>query len=531
MSGPWEKYQTQPDGPWKKYGTVEKRQPTVDPALPQVPDGMVFDPRSQQYVDTKANAEAAGDGMGAITSFLKGHAFGGSWTDEALGQVDEALTGAPSEIMTETARASSDRFAEEHPWLSTGAQLAGGLNSAFGIGRLAAPAISGLNIAKAGSLGGKALAGILGGGLAGATEGAIYGAGLGEEGSRVESAGKEAGVQAVLSALTGGIGGALAGRSQRKAAIDAVPTVDELKQQAGALYDKVAQSGVTIPPSETAAIARRADDLFRSEGLETPVGRVAKAYNKANHARSMLKDYAPSLDNPGGFPMDMNQAKAVRRSLSDAAGSIEKPEARVGSKMIADFDNWISGYAPELEEANALYSRAKKGSMVDEAIELAGVRAGQFSGSGFENALRTEFRGLSRKITKGHPSVRGLTEAQKEAIKTVADGGSVQTAMRNLGKLAPTGVVSAGLGGGGAYAVGNTIGGPAMGAGAAATTMGLGTLGRIAATRMGVGAADTAAAMMRNGGPIQYMDNEGDILRALQAAMLARAARPETATE
>jgi hypothetical protein len=194
--------------------------------------------------------------------------------------------------------------------------------------------------------------------------------------------------------------------------------------------------------------------------------------------------------------------------------------------MTGEFDRWIEPMAPELKEANALYARASKGDIVEQAIELAGINAQQYSGSGFENALRAQFRQLARKIAKNDPSVRGINDATKKAIRLVADGGDVQNALRDLGKLAPTGVVSAGLGGGVPFMVGNTLAGPELGAAMSAGSMGSGMLGRMLATRMGTANAEMAAAIARNGGPLAMSDPTGDLQRALLAAAMARQSAP-----
>jgi hypothetical protein len=113
-----------------------------------------------------------------------------------------------------------------------------------------------------------------------------------------------------------------------------------------------------------------------------------------------------------------------------------------------------------------------KSSVVGDAIEKAGVRAGQFSGSGFENALRTQFR----QIAMNNKKMRGFSAEEREAIKKVAMGGPLDNTMRMLGKLAPTGIVSGGIGASAGYAIGGPVGMaavPAVGAAArkAATSL------------------------------------------------------------
>jgi hypothetical protein len=75
---------------------------------------------------------------------------------------------------------------------------------------------------------------------------------------------------------------------------------------------------------------------------------------------------------------------------------------------------------------------------------------------------------------------------------------------RGLGRLAPTGVVSAGLGSGlPGMAAMTATGNPGIGALVGGTMAGIGIGGRAAATRMGIRNADIAEMTARNGGAIE----------------------------
>jgi hypothetical protein len=103
------------------------------------------------------------------------------------------------------------------------------------------------------------------------------------------------------------------------------------------------------------------------------------------------------------------------------------------------------------------------------------LSAPNFSGSGAENAVRTEFRTLAKNTAK----MRTFTPAERSAIERVAKGGPIGNTLRMLGKFAPTGVVSSALSGGAGYAVGGPVGAVALPAagfaarqGATAATLG-----------------------------------------------------------
>src|SRR5690606_18994236 len=74
-----------------------------------------------------------------------------------------------------------------------------------------------------------------------------------------------------------GAGGLLANiRRQNQAAIEAkVPTVDQLKAQAGKLYDEAELRGVTASPQQTQQYADDMARMLRDEGQLGPSGRIS----------------------------------------------------------------------------------------------------------------------------------------------------------------------------------------------------------------------------------------------------------------
>lgn len=312
-------------------------------------------------------------------------------------------------------------------------------------------------------------------------------------------AGYGPGVQ-TAAGLVGGLGAGLGANAARvawdrrasaQAARDAIPTVEQLKQRAASEFDDAQRRGVTASQQQTQQLATDMQNLAKQEGLISPTGRVSEAYPKAREALRMLDDYATG-------PMDVRQMQTVRKVLADAAGSSDRAERRIATMMLDRFDDFTSPLAPQLAEGRALYARAMRGDQLETLRELAGSRAGQFTGSGYENALRTEYRQLNNRIIKGQE--RGWTPEQQEAIKRVAEGTRTSNALRNIGKLAPTGSVSFGISGGVPFAVGSTIGGPALGGILSGTTMGSGFLAREIAEKLGRSYAKNAETLARSGG-------------------------------
>lgn len=328
----------------------------------------------------------------------------------------------------------------------------------------------------------------------GGTEGALMGAGSGYSGAedptiegRLQAAAQGAVVGGTLGAVTGG----LVGNSMSRAQTNAVPTVQELADEAGALYSAARASGVTASPQLTTGIANTIEGIARAENVILPSGRVNSTYPKIAGVLNVFEEY-------GGRSIDVGQMQSIRRSLQDAAKSLDPGERRVATIMLSEFDDFATGVAPELAEASDLYWRSKLGETIEEAIELAQNRSSQYSQSGMENALRTQFRQLNAKIIKGQ--LRGVPPELAEQIRLVADGSPIQNFARGVGRFAVRGPVSAipSILAGGAGMGGGPVG-AALAAGAVAAP---GEIGRRAAENIAIRNADVASALARSGGSL-----------------------------
>ena len=120
-------------------------------------------------------------------------------------------------------------------------------------------------------------------------------------------------------------------------------------------------------------------------------------------------------------------------------------------------------------------------------IENAKLTAPNFTGSGYENALRTQFRTLAKNANK----MRGFSKTEQTAIERVAKGGPLENTLRMLGKFAPTGVVSTVMSGGAGAAIGGPVGAVALPAAGFAARQG--------ATALTARNARAASELMRSG--------------------------------
>jgi hypothetical protein len=348
------------------------------------------------------------------------------------------------------------------------------------VGAAAVPGMFGGSLPK---LGAALLSGV-GGGVGGATAQQIApGNPLAEMGGELVGGG-----------LTGlGLAKA-AQRSAQRSIEAAVPTVEDLKSQAADLYNKAEQRGITATPEQTQQLADNFRKTLLDEGQLGPNGAITNADTNTSKAFNLIQQYA-------GQPMTPKQMNTVRTVLADSRQSSDAADRRLGTILLNQFDDFASPLAPEFDQARAVASRYLQAQDLEQARELAGARASQFTGSGFENALRTEYRNLDRNNIKGNnyfgPDVT-------DAIQTVARGTPVSNTLRGLGRLAPTGPVS-GMGSVVPALGVASVTSPATGGMFGGGLAGLGILGRVGATRMGINAADQAELIARNGGALDQV--------------------------
>jgi hypothetical protein len=372
-------------------------------------------------------------------------------------------------------------YAEENPIASTAAELAGGL----GLGGLMSRAgATFLNAAK------PTYASMIGRGAAeGALYGGAYGFGSGEGGlqNRLENAAGGAATGALTGAATGAIGAKMAQRAAGKA----VPSAEDLKLSANAAYKQAEDAGVVIGRNRFVDFVDELAADMKKYGIDKDLTKEAHtALNRLIEAK--------------GSRITLEEAEILRQKLDIPAGNkMSSKERFLGSMMKEKFDDFISHLKPEdfslvagdkagvdaLVKARDLWSRTRKGELIDNLVDRAKIRAGQFSGSGYENALRTEFRALALNKNK----MRGFSEAEQEAIKKAAVGGPIDNLLRYVGKLAPRGVVSGGFHLGTAAAFDPVTAGAVMLAGEGA---------RRAATAATAGNVNRVSELVRNGGVV-----------------------------
>ena len=275
---------------------------------------------------------------------------------------------------------------------------------------------------------------------------------------------------------------------ERAAIKKAAPSVEELRAQAAGLYDAARSSGVTFPQ---ATVKSAVDDITAraiSEGLDATLHPGATAALRRLQAAAQTG-------------MTAQDAQTLRRVIGGAAGSPTNPDqARIAGIMKRMFDTQITSAIPELAPANALFSQAKKGQMIEDAFTRARDTLGvNYNTAGMVTALRREFK----RIIDNPKTARGLTDAETDAIRAFVRGGPLENALRWAGRFAPTGVFPMASTVGSGAGLGFLAGNPTAGAVVTGGLGGAGMLARGAGSAMAMNTADEIGAMLRGGsGPI-----------------------------
>lgn len=314
--------------------------------------------------------------------------------------------------------------------------------------------------------GGATLGGQMARGAAvGAAQGAAYGAGSADQGERLQGA-------AVGGVIGGAVGGAVpvamegarraVGAVQNaratKRAIAAAPQGDDLRRTASRLYSEADQAA-PLPRADFATATQSIMDRAERAGMDADL--TPGAAKVADRMTDAATDPSAGI----GF----RELDILRKKAAVPAGNFQnRTEQSLGSQMIQGIDDFVDNADPALagkvKEARELWGVLRRSELVEAAIDKAKNTA-----SGFENGLRIEFR----KILSNPKLLRGFSEAEVKAIKTVVQGTPLGNLMRQLGKVGlglsgQSNGLGATIGAIGGTAVGGPVGGLAVVAGGTA---------------------------------------------------------------
>jgi hypothetical protein len=410
----------------------------------------------------------------------------------------DAFQGKPLDVgrsynqALERSRAGDEAVEELNPLANVAGKITGNM---FLAGRI--PSFSQNAAPTIGSMAGRgALDGLIYGGITGVGEGET-------SGERIQGGLTGGALGGALGGAFGGVAGALANRAVGAAA----PTAETLGRDADAAYSAARQSGAIFNENTT-------QELVDGMALAAQDARINDL--TAPLATGMLN----RLQQRGGQPLTVGEIEDMRVFLNQLRGGADANEARVAGRMIGAFDDLMADLRPtdfaggdaaaamgNIAEGRRLFQTQQKTRLIEDTIQRAtDMSSANYSASGFENALRQQFKGL---LTRPN-ALNGFTDAERDAIRQVASGGPIENVLRYIGKLAPTGVISGGIAGGAGYALGGIPG--------AAAVLGAGTLARQGATASTLNNATVARALIAGGGQAPAIPRVAAALAPVSAA-------------
>lgn len=214
-------------------------------------------------------------------------------------------------------------------------------------------------------------------------------------------------------------------QSVNKLLTEASPSVDDLKTAARGIYDELDNSGAVVNSSRISKLGSDLSVLAKRQGIDDTL------HPKSSAALRKITDIDADLT--------LTEVDTLRKVAKAAAESIDPSDARLGSLMVDKIDDFLDGLNPadfaagkgkdigsKFKEARALWGRAKRSEILDEAFSRA-----QNQASGFENGIRTQFRSLLNNKKK----MRGFSPEERKLIEKVVRGGTAENIAKRLGKL------------------------------------------------------------------------------------------------
>ena len=203
-----------------------------------------------------------------------------------------------------------------------------------------------------------------------------------------------------------------------------------------------------------------------------------------HHTLDGLDIYRKQLnDAMGASDEAMRMAYIIKRKLDDYIDNLSDADVISGDPKYG---------VGQLREAQGLARRIFEAQDVGELIRRAELST-NYTGSGFENALRNEFR----RVAKNSDNFRSYSPQVRQAMLDVVKGG---TFLRDIGRMAPKSGLNAAAGGGVGALIGGAVAGPPGALVGGVAPVLAGQLARGAATRRTTRAALLAEELARRGG-------------------------------
>lgn len=365
------------------------------------------------------------------------------WDDEAVARARSLAGNTDYATAQSQEDAKKTAMRQQNPIASTSGELAGGLATGGTIASTGAT-LAGRSIPIIGRTGGAALEGMAYGGLTGAGEA--------KPGDRTTGALVGGVTGAVTGGLTSKIGDALASRSARNASVANAPSIEDLTTSAQALYQQADQAGIVIKPQTT-------DRLVQN--MTFAAGRPNERLRP--NTLGIIEDVQALK----GQPLPLQRFHELRQEISLAMKNAQPQDERalMNVKKVldgfadnagqADVTGNVAGFQT-FKDANAVWAKRAKAQKIEDLFDLADVKSSKYSQSGMQNAIRDKASQLYTQIVKGKE--KSFTAEEVALIRQLAKGEMTPKLVNWIGKLAPRGVVSLGLGVGAGSALGGPVG-------------------------------------------------------------------------
>jgi hypothetical protein len=256
-------------------------------------------------------------------------------------------------------------------------------------------------------------------------------------------------------------------RSPKRPRPQRAPSVDQIRQSAQNLYRSADEAGVALRPESMSSLSQRLEAVARKEGLDTRV--PAEKLNQHQPAMQVVERLRREVDAAAaGESITLSQLEQLRRSISDVARHNDPGTARIGQKMLTEFDDLVGGLRAGdvaggvdprmavgmLHEARAGWHTMRKHDILDDMWRKAETKADL--PSGLEMSLRTD----AKRIYADKNQLKKFTKEEQALIKEFALGGSnVERFARFAAGSAPRSMISGYL----SYGAGDLIAGPVGG--------------------------------------------------------------------
>lgn len=278
--------------------------------------------------------------------------------------------------------------------------------------------------------------------------------------------------------------GATAGLRPRQ--VEKAPSAEQLRTRADIAYRNAEKAGVVVSPESLKAKTPKFESVLKEEG-----------YDAGLHPQ--LSAVLNRLQIEVETPKTLKEIDTLRRIVRSPTKTFDNPDQqRIAYRLLDEFDDYVNNLSAkdlaveggkvktatrELTKARNFYNRSKKSDEIADIFERAEIRAGaNFTQSGLENSLRQEIKSLA--LNKKRLAM--FSDAEQNAIKAAAKGGSIQNVLRNIGKYAATSPIPTGVGGGLGAGIGAMLGGVPGAVIGGALVPTIGGAARAGATRMGL---------------------------------------------